>query len=109
MARFLGKLNYSSKKLDAVLSEWQQYSEVVKLNTYHFALRFLSPLDVKNDELSVAIGAAAYSIITGQWFDNSWHDKLTETCSEGYEAGFIVRDIVNDYRERYSKTLLFNE
>ena len=108
MARWLGKMNYSSKKLDLVLSEWQQYSEIIKMNNYYFALQILLPAGVKDDELSVAIAAAAYSIITGQWFDNFWHVRLTETCSEGYEAGFIVRDIVNDYRERYSKNIIFN-
>ena len=97
MARWLGKYAFAKKELDIIISEWSDKSEFVKKMSYKFALRIFSSLNTKNDELSVGIGAAAYSILTGQWFDSSWHDKLTETCEEGYEAGFYVRDIVYEY------------
>ena len=105
--RWLGKMKYASSKLDEVLSEWKDNSSVIKSVSYQFALRFLAPLDVKNDELAVAIGAAAYSIITEQWFNNEWHDKLNETCEEGYEAGFIVREIIEKYRKEFNVNLKF--
>lgn len=100
MARWRGKTSYSLKKLDAVLAEWQQFGEVIKLNSYKFALRFLSPLDVKNSELSLAIGAAAYAIITQNNFNHKWHDTITETFEEGYEAGFLVTDILHAFYAR---------
>ena len=105
--RWLGKMKYASKELNKVLAEWQDKADAIKLNSYQFALRFLTPLDVKDGELAVAIGAAAYSIITEQWFTSEWHDKLTETCEEGYEAGFMVRGIIEKYREEFNVDLKF--
>lgn len=63
--------------------------------SFRFWLRLAAPLNTKNDELSVAVAAACHSILTGAWFDSAYHDRLTETCEEGYEAGFMVRDIIH--------------
>lgn len=93
-------MKFAEKEIQAILAEWGDKKEVVKLMSYHFALRNFASLNTKNDELSVAIGAAAYSILTDQWFDNEWHDKLIATCEEGYEAGFFVRGILYHYYEK---------
>lgn len=95
--RWMSKSKFASKEIEAVMNEWLHKKEMVKFMSYEFALRNFASQNTKNDELAVAIGAAAYSILTGQWFDRNWHDILTRTCEEGYEAGFLVRDIITDY------------
>jgi hypothetical protein len=97
MARYLRKYAFAKKELDAILVEWSDKSEHLSLLSYNLAIRAFSSLNTKNEILAVSIGAAAYSILTGKWFNNEWHDKLTETCEEGYEAGFAVRDIIFEY------------
>lgn len=109
MARWLGKYAFAKKELDAILAEWSDKSELVSLMSYKFALRTFSSLNTKNEILAVSIGAAAYSILTGKWFNNEWHDKLTETCEEGYEAGFAVRDIVAEYLSPERITAIYGE
>lgn len=91
----MAQQKYASSELAKILDEYRDKSDIVKAMSFQFWLRLTAPLNTKNDELAVAIAAAAHSVLTGMWFDSAYHDRLTDTCEEGYEAGFLVRDIIN--------------
>ena len=93
--RWMAQSKFAVKELSKILAEYGNKVDIVKAMSFHFWLRLTAPLNTKDSELSVAIAAAAHSILTGIWFDSTYHDRLTEQCEEGYEAGFIVRDIIN--------------
>lgn len=91
----MSQSKFASKELAKILAEYGDKVDLVKAMSFWFWLRLTAPLNTENDELAVAIAAAAHSILTGVWFDSTYHDRLTEQCEEGYEAGFMVRDIIN--------------
>lgn len=95
---------FATRELAKILAEYRDKKDIVKSMSFHFWLRLTAPLNTKDDNLSVAIAAAAHSIITGIWFDSAYHDRLTNQCEEGYEAGFIVRDIINASLSEVEKT-----
>lgn len=95
MANWKGKYKFAEKELAEIYSEWSAKADLVKFMSYNFALRLFSSLNTKDAALSVAIGAVAYHKLTGQSFNFEWHDKLTEICEEGYEAGFCVFDLLS--------------
>jgi len=86
---------FASKEVAKILAEYGDKADLVKMMSFNFWLRLTAPLNTKDDNLSVAIAAAAHSILTGIWFETAYHDRLSEQCEEGYEAGFIVRDIIH--------------
>lgn len=102
--RWMAQSKFASKELAKILAEYGDKVDTVKAMSFHFWLRLTAPLNTKNDELAVAIAAAAHSILTGVWFDSAYHDRLSEQCEEGYEAGFIVRDIINASLSEEQKT-----
>ena len=91
----MSQSKFSAKEVAKILAEYGDKADLVKMMSFNFWLRLTAPLNTKDDNLAVAIAAAAHSILTGVWFDSNYHDRLTEQCEEGYEAGFIVRDIIN--------------
>lgn len=95
---------FVSKELAKILDEYRDKADIVRVMSFRFWLRLTAPLNTKDNELAVAIAAAAHSILTGVWFDSAYHDRLSEQCEEGYEAGFIVRDIINASLSEDQKT-----
>lgn len=93
--RWMAQSKFAAGEVKKILSEYGDKSDLVKIMSFNFWLRLTAPLNTKDDNLSVAIAASAHSILTGVWFDSDYHDRLTEQCEEGYEAGFMVRDIIN--------------
>jgi len=93
----MSQSKFAQKALAEILEEYRGKSDLVRMMSYNFWLRLTAPLNTKNDELAVAISAAARVIILGYHFDNAQHDLLSEQCSEGYEAGFMVREIIYSY------------
>lgn len=102
--RWMSQSKFASEELAKILAEYGDKKDIVKSMSFHFWLRLTAPLNTKNDNLSVAIAAAAHSILTGVWFDSAYHDLLSDQCEEGYEAGFIVRDIINASFSEEEKT-----
>lgn len=100
----MAQSKFASKEVANILNEYGDKKDIVKAMSFHFWLRLTSPLNTKNNELSVAISAAAHSILTGVWFDSRYHDRLSKQCEEGYEAGFIVRDIIHASLSETEKT-----
>ena len=108
MARWHAQNAFAKRELDKILSDWSENIDDVRAMPYKEALQRFAPNNTKNRYLSAAIAAAAYSIFTRQWFDNSWHDKLTEILEEqGYEAGFYVRDILSEYLSDEQRTIIY--
>ena len=95
--RWMSQNKFTQKALTEILAEYQYKADLVRTMSYLFWLRLTAPLNTKNDELAVAISAAARAIILGYHFDDNQHDLLSAQCQEGYEAGFIVRDIIYNY------------
>ena len=102
--RWMSQNKFAAKELAKILAEYGDKVDLVKAMSFRFWLRLTAPLNTKNDELAVAIAAAAHSVLTGVWFDSAYHDRLTDQCEEGYEAGFIVRDIINASLSEVEKT-----
>lgn len=102
--RWMSQSKFATKEVAKILAEYGNKSELVRMMSFHFWLRLTAPLNTKDNELSVAIAAAAHSILTGVWFDSVYHDRLTGQCEEGYEAGFIVRDIIHASLSEAEKT-----
>jgi hypothetical protein len=93
--RWMSQSKFAAKEVSKILAEYGNKVDLVRAMSFYFWLRLTAPLNTKNDELAVAISAAAHSILMGAWFDSAYHDRLAEQCEEGYEAGFIVRDIIH--------------
>ena len=100
----MSQSKFAAKEVSKILAEYGDKVDIVKAMSFRFWLRLTAPLNTKDDELAVAIAAAAHSILTGVWFDSSYHDRLTDQCKEGYEAGFLVRDIINASLSEVEKT-----
>ena len=105
--RWMSQSKFACKELAKILAEYGDKVDIVCIMSFRFWLRLTAPLNTKNNELSVAIAAAAHSILTGVWFDHAYHDLLSEQCEEGYEAGFIVRDIINASLSEDQKTMYY--
>ena len=103
----MAQQKYAAREVAKILAEFGDKSDLVRVMSFRFWLRLTAPLNTKNDELAVAISAAAYSILTGVWFDYAYHDRLTDTCEEGYEAGFMVRDIIHASLSEAEKTIYY--
>ena len=105
--RWMSQSKFAAREIAKILSEYGDKVDIVKTMSFHFWLRLTAPLNTKDNELAVAIAAAAHSILTGVWFDSAYHDRLTNQCEEGYEAGFIVRDIINASLSEEQKTIYY--
>lgn len=102
--RWMAQSKYAAREVAKILVEYGDKTDLVKIMSFHFWLRLTAPLNTKDNELAVAIAAAAHSILSGVWFDSAYHDRLIEQCEEGYEAGFIVSNIINDSLSEADKT-----